>query len=211
MACKNCGEAFAYSPIPDALADCYHAAADLLAIKTYKLHQPESANDALSQRTVPGRSQLPALLVLTITSDDLRAHSWHDTRWGMSMQTQSAGRMQATTREIGEITIVDVKGRITIGEGNVMLREIMVGLLEKGKKHVLLNMTDVAHVDSAGIGELVCSHTSVRKRGGQLKLTNVNKRVRELLQKTMLLAVFDVHQDETSAVKSFGLSSKAAG
>jgi anti-sigma B factor antagonist len=129
----------------------------------------------------------------------------------MSMQTQSAGRMQATTREIGEITIVDIKGRITIGEGNVMLREMMVGLLEKGKKHVLLNMTDVAHVDSAGIGELVCSHTSVRKRGGQLKLTNVNKRVQELLQKTMLLAVFDVHQDETSAVKSFGLSSKAAG
>lgn len=129
----------------------------------------------------------------------------------MSMQTQPAGRMQAATREIGEITIVDIKGRITIGEGNVMLREIMVGLLEKGKKHVLLNMTDVAHVDSAGIGELVCSHTSVRKQGGQLKLANVNKRVQELLQKTMLLAVFDVHQDETSAVKSFGLSSKAAG
>ena len=129
----------------------------------------------------------------------------------MSMHTQPAGRMQAATREIGEITIVDIKGRITIGEGNVMLREIMVGLLEKGKKYVLLNMTDVAHVDSAGIGELVCSHTSVRKQGGQLKLANVNKRVQELLQKTMLSAVFDVHQDETSAVKSFGFSSKAAG
>ncbi len=127
------------------------------------------------------------------------------------MQTQPAGRMQAATREIGEITIVDIKGRITIGEGNVMLREVMLGLLEKGKKHVLLNMTDVAHVDSAGIGELVCSHTSVRKQGGQLKLANVNKRVQELLQKTMLLAVFDVHQDETSAMKSFGLASKAAG
>jgi anti-sigma B factor antagonist len=129
----------------------------------------------------------------------------------MSMQAQSAGRMQAATRELGEITIVDIKGRITIGEGNVMLREIMVGLLEKGKKHVLLNMTDVAHVDSAGIGELVRSHTSVRKQGGQLKLANVNKKVQELLQKTMLSAVFDVHQDEISAVKSFGLSSKAAG
>jgi anti-sigma B factor antagonist len=129
----------------------------------------------------------------------------------MSMQTQPAGRMLAATREIGEITIVDIKGRITIGEGNVMLREIMVGLLQKGKKHVLLNMTDVAHVDSAGIGELVRSHTSVRKQGGQLKLANVNKSIQELLQKTMLSAVFDVHQDETSAVKSFGLSSKAAG
>jgi anti-sigma B factor antagonist len=129
----------------------------------------------------------------------------------MSMQTQPAGRMLAATREIGEITIVDIKGRITIGEGNVMLREIMIGLLEKGKKHVLLNMADVAHVDSAGIGELVRSHTSVRKQGGQLKLANVNKKVQELLQKTMLLAVLDVHQDETSAVKSFGLSSTAAG
>jgi anti-sigma B factor antagonist len=119
--------------------------------------------------------------------------------------------MQAATRELGEITIVDIKGRITIGEGNVMLREIIVGLLEKGKKHVLLNMTDVAHLDSAGIGELVHSHTCVRQQGGQLKLASVNKKVQELLQKTMLLAVFDVHQDETSAVKSFGLSSKAAG
>jgi anti-sigma B factor antagonist len=129
----------------------------------------------------------------------------------MTMQTQPAGRMQAVTREIGEITIVEIKGRITIGEGSVMLREIMVGLLEMGKKYVLLTMTDVTHVDSAGIGELVRSHTSVRKQGGQLKLANVNRKVHELLQKTMLLAVLDVHQDETSAVKSFGLASKAAG
>jgi anti-sigma B factor antagonist len=143
------------------------------------------------------------MLVLTITSDELRVHSWRGTRPMLSMHAQPAGRMQAATREIGEITIVDIKGRITIGEGNVMLREIIVGLLEKGKKHVLLNMTDVAHVDSAGIGELVRSHTSVRKQGGQLKLANVNKTVQELLQKTMLSTVFDVHQDETSAVKSF--------
>jgi anti-sigma B factor antagonist len=129
----------------------------------------------------------------------------------MSLQAQPARRMQAATRELGEITIVDIKGRITIGEGSVMLREIMVGLLEKGKKHVLLNMTDVAHLDSAGTGELVCSYTSVCKQGGQLKLANVNKKVGELLEKTMLSAVFGIHQDETSAVKSFGLSSKAAG
>jgi anti-sigma B factor antagonist len=130
---------------------------------------------------------------------------------GMTMQAQPASRMQAVTREIGAITIVEIKGRITIGEGSVMLREIMVGLLEKGKKHLLLNMTDVTHVDSAGIGELVRSHTSVRKQGGQLKLANVNKKVQELLQKTLLLAVLDVHQDETSAVKSFGLDCNAAG
>lgn len=132
-------------------------------------------------------------------------------RLGMSMPAQPAGRMQAATRAIGEITVVDIKGRITLGEGNVILREVMAGLLEKGNKHILLNMTDVAHVDSAGIGELVRSHTSVRKQGGHMKLTNVNKKVQDLFQMTMLSAVFDVHPDESSAIKSFGLSSKAAG
>ncbi|MFY9802303.1 MAG: STAS domain-containing protein [Candidatus Acidiferrales bacterium] len=132
-------------------------------------------------------------------------------RLGMSMPAQPAGRMQASTREMGEITVVDIRGRITLGEGNVILREVMVGLLEKGNKHILLNMADVVHVDSAGIGELVRSHTSVRKQGGHLKLANVNKKVQDLLQMTMLSAVFDIHQDEPSAVKSFGLSSKAAG
>jgi anti-sigma B factor antagonist len=132
-------------------------------------------------------------------------------RLGMSMPTQPAGRMQAATREIGEITIVDIKGRITLGEGNVMLREIMSGLLAKGNKYILLNMTDVAHVDSAGIGELVRTHTSVRKQGGHLKLSNINKKIHDLLHMTMLSAVFDVHPDEPSAVKSFGLSSKASG
>ena len=132
-------------------------------------------------------------------------------RLGMSMQARAAARMQAATRNVGEITIVDLSGRITLGEGNVMLREIMVDLLEKGNKHVLLNMTDIVHVDSAGIGELVRSHTSMRKQGGHLKLVNPHKKVRELLQMTMLSAVFDVQEDEASAIKSFGLSSKAAG
>ena len=109
------------------------------------------------------------------------------------------------------ITIVDITGRITLGEGNVKLREIMIGLLEKGNKHILLNLAEVAHVDSAGIGELVRTHTSVCKQGGQVKLVNPNKRVRDLLQMTMLSAVFDVQQDEPTAIKSFGLSSKAAG
>jgi anti-sigma B factor antagonist len=132
-------------------------------------------------------------------------------RLGMSMQPRAAAKMQAAARQVGEIAIVDISGRITLGEGNVMLREIMVDLLEKGHKHILLNMTDVIHVDSAGIGELVRSHTSVRKQGGRMKLVNPHKKVRDLLQMTMLAAVFDVQEDEASAVKSFGLSSKAAG
>jgi len=119
--------------------------------------------------------------------------------------------MRASTRQIGEITILDISGGITLGEGILLLREIMVDLLAKGNKHILLNLTEVVHVDSAGIGELVRSHTSVRKQGGHIKLVNPNQKVRDLLRMTMLSAVFDVQEDETAAIKSFGLSSKAAG
>ena len=132
-------------------------------------------------------------------------------RLGMSMPPRVAAKTQTATRQVGDITIVDVSGRITLGEGNVMLREVMVDLLEKGNKHILLNLSEVIHVDSAGIGALVRSHTSVRKQGGHMKLVNPNKKVRDLLQMTMLSAVFDVQEDEDSAIKSFGLSSKAAG
>jgi anti-sigma B factor antagonist len=132
-------------------------------------------------------------------------------RLGMSMQAAAGTKMRAATRQVGEIAIVDISGRITLGEGNVMLREIMVDLLEKGHKHILLNLTEVVHVDSAGIGELVRTHTSVRKQGGRLKLVNPNRKVHELLQMTMLSAVFDVQPDEPTAIRSFGLSSKAAG
>jgi anti-sigma B factor antagonist len=130
-------------------------------------------------------------------------------RLGINMEPRAAAKMQAVTRQIGEITIVDISGRITLGQGNVMLREIMVELLEKGRKYILLNLTKVVHVDSAGIGELVRTHTSVRKHGGHVKLVNPNKKVRDLLQMTMLSAVFDVQEDEPSAIKSFSLSSKA--
>jgi anti-sigma B factor antagonist len=129
----------------------------------------------------------------------------------MSMQPHATAKMRTSTRQIGEITILDIRGAITLGEGNLMLREIMIGLLAKGNKHILLNLAEVVHVDSAGIGELVRSHTSVRKQGGHIKLVNPNKKVRDLLRMTMLSAVFDVQDDETAAIKSFGLSSEAAG
>ncbi len=83
--------------------------------------------------------------------------------------------------------------------------------LDKGNKHILLNLADVAHVDSSGIGELVRSHATIRKQGGQLKLININKKVDELLQMTMLSAVFDVQPSEDAAIKSFSQASKAAG
>ncbi|MFZ3217237.1 MAG: STAS domain-containing protein [Candidatus Acidiferrales bacterium] len=132
-------------------------------------------------------------------------------RLGMSMQARAAAKMQAATRQFAHVTIVDISGKITLGEGNVMLREIMMDLLDKGNKNILLNMADVAHVDSSGIGELVRSHTTVRKQGGQLKLININKKVNDLLQMTMLSAVFDVQPSEDAAIKSFSQASKAVG
>jgi anti-sigma B factor antagonist len=132
-------------------------------------------------------------------------------RLGMSMQRGPAAKMKASHRQAGEISIVDITGRITLGEGNIILREIVTELLQNGNKFVALNMTEVDHVDSAGIGELVRSHTTVRKQGGQLKLINPNQKVQDLFKMTMLSAVFEVHPDESTALKSFGLSSKAAG
>jgi len=132
-------------------------------------------------------------------------------RVGMGMQVPEAKKMRTGTRHVGEIAVVDISGRITLGEGNVILREIIVDLLEKGHKHILLNLAEVAHVDSAGIGELVRTHTSVRKQGGHVKLVSPNRKVHELLQMTMLSAVFDVQPDEPTAIRSFGLSSTAAG
>jgi anti-sigma B factor antagonist len=129
-------------------------------------------------------------------------------RTGISIQERTNLRMKASTREAGDANVVDISGRITLGEGNVMLREIVQGLVEKGKTKIVLNLAGVDHIDSAGIGELVRSHTVVRRAGGQLKIANVGKKVQEMLKMTSLNAVFDIHQDEDSAIKSFG---QAAG
>jgi len=118
-------------------------------------------------------------------------------RWRMSM------KMQAASRQIGDISVVDVRGRITVGEGNIMLRQVVAGLMERGNKRVLLNLQGVEYVDSAGLGELVRTHTTLQREGGQLKMVNVNQRVQELLKATSLHKVFDVQKDEASAVQSF--------
>ncbi len=118
--------------------------------------------------------------------------------WRMS------GRMHMASRQIGGVSVVDVQGRITVGEGNIMLREGITSLLEKGSKRILLNLRGVAYVDSAGLGELVRTHTTVQKQGGQLKMVNLQPKVRELLKATSLHKVFDVQNDEASAIQSFG-------
>lgn len=130
-------------------------------------------------------------------------------RTGISIQERTNLRMQASTREVGGATVVDISGRITLGEGNVMLRDIVQELVEKGKTKIALNLAGVDHIDSAGIGELVRSHTAVRRAGGQLKIVNPGKKVQDVLKMTSLTAVFDIHQDEASAITSFGQSSGA--
>jgi len=111
--------------------------------------------------------------------------------------------LKTTTRQVDGITIVDCSGRITLGEGSVVLRDAVKDLLSKGQKKILLNLGDVNYIDSSGIGELVSAYTTVKNQGGELKLLNLTKKVRDLLQITKLYTVFDVRDDETSAVKSF--------
>ena len=111
--------------------------------------------------------------------------------------------MKSNTRQVDGVTIVDLSGRITLGEGSVVLRDTVRELIGKGNKKILLNLGDVNYIDSSGIGELVSAFTTVRNQGGDLKLLNLTKKVHDLLQITKLYTVFDVKDDETSAVKSF--------
>src|ERR1700760_974287 len=111
--------------------------------------------------------------------------------------------MKASTRQVDGITIVDLSGRITLGEGSVVLRDTIKDLLSKGQKKILLNLGDVSYIDSSGIGELVSAFTSVRNQGGELKLLNLTKKVHDLLQITKLYTVFDVKDDEATAIASF--------
>ena len=111
--------------------------------------------------------------------------------------------MKANTRQVDGVTIVDLSGRITLGEGSVILRDTVRDLVGKGNKKILLNLVDFNYIDSSGIGELVSAFTTVRNQGGELKLLNLTKKVHDLLQITKLYTVFDVKDDETAAIKSF--------
>jgi len=104
---------------------------------------------------------------------------------------------------VGDVSVVDVAGRITLGEGSSALRALLRDMTGKGNKKILLNLGEVSYIDSSGIGELVSGFTTVTNSGGQLKLLNLNKRVKDLLQITKLYTVFDVHEDEAGAVRSF--------
>jgi anti-sigma B factor antagonist len=106
-------------------------------------------------------------------------------------------------RETGDVTILDMNGKVTIGEGSVALRSAIRGLLEKGRKKILLNLSGVGYIDSSGIGELVASFTAINKEGGQLKLLNLTQKLQDLLAITKLLTVFDVYENESEALGSY--------
>jgi anti-sigma B factor antagonist len=112
--------------------------------------------------------------------------------------------MQISERTVGDVVIVDVSGKITLGEGgDVVLKDKMRSLIQQGNKKLLLNLGGVSYVDSAGLGEIVQAYATVNKDGGKLKLLNITKRIKDLLSITKLLTVFDTFDNEAEAVASF--------
>ena len=111
--------------------------------------------------------------------------------------------MQIEERAVGEVTILDLKGKITLGEGDEVLKDKINSLLHQGRKKLLLNFGDVPYIDSAGLGEVVRTYTTVSRQGGQLKLVNLTKRITDLLMITKLLTVFETFDNEPEALKSY--------
>jgi len=117
--------------------------------------------------------------------------------------------MVTSTREVSGVIIVDIGGRIVLGEETTALRVLVGDLLSKGHKKILLNLADVNYIDSSGLGDLVSAFTIVRKHDGELKLLKLTNKVRELMQITRLYTIFDIRDDEMAAVKSFCQSAAA--
>ena len=111
--------------------------------------------------------------------------------------------VKLNTRQVGDVSVVDVSGRITLGEGSSALRDTLRDLMAQNNKKILLNLSEVSYIDSSGIGELVSGFTTVANSGGNLKLLGLTKRVKDLLQITKLYTVFDVHEEEAHAIRSF--------
>lgn len=111
--------------------------------------------------------------------------------------------MKINQRTAGNVTVLEAKGKITIGEGDIILREEIVKLLGEEKKQIVLDLGGVSYMDSAGVGELVSVYTSVKNRGGELKLSALTKKIKDLLTITQLMTIFDVHETDAEAVASF--------
>ncbi len=117
--------------------------------------------------------------------------------------------MTTKTRQVGDVTIVDISGRIELGDESASLRNLISDLLSEGHKQILLNLGDVHYIDSSGLGALVSTFSSVKKQGGELKLLNLTDKVSDVMQLTKLYTVFEVMNDEAAAVKSFDHSTAA--
>ena len=111
--------------------------------------------------------------------------------------------MQIDERVVGDVTILDLKGKLTLGEGDTLLKDKVNSLIMEGQKKLVLNLEGVPYIDSAGLGEIVRTYTTVRRQGGTLKLLHLTKRIQDLLSITKLLTVFEVYDEEDAAVKSF--------
>src|SRR3954464_7905555 len=116
--------------------------------------------------------------------------------------------MQIDERTIGDVLVLDVKGRITLGEGDELLKDKVNSLVNQGQKKLVLNLAEVPYIDSAGLGEIVRTYTTVSRQGGSLKLLSLTKRITDLLSITKLLTVFETFESEQDAVKSFAGSAK---
>jgi anti-sigma B factor antagonist len=116
--------------------------------------------------------------------------------------------MQIEERAVGDVTVLDLKGRVTLGEGDELLKDKVNSLLNQGRRKLVLNLAEVPYVDSAGLGEIVRTYTTVSRQGGSLKLLSLTKRITDLLSITKLLTVFETFDSEADAVKSFTASAK---
>ncbi|PYR50881.1 MAG: anti-sigma factor antagonist [Acidobacteria bacterium] len=116
--------------------------------------------------------------------------------------------MQIEERAVGDVVVLDLKGRVTLGEGDELLKDKVNSLLNQGRKKIVLNLAEVPYIDSAGLGEIVRTYTTVSRQGGSLKLLNLTKRIADLLSITKLLTVFESFDAEAEAVRSFSASAK---
>ena len=117
--------------------------------------------------------------------------------------------MHIEQRSVGDITVIDMSGKMTLGEGDELLRDKVNSLIQQGQKKIVLNLAEVPYIDSAGLGEIVRTYTTVSRNGGSLKLLNLTKRIQDLLSITKLLTVFETFESEADAVRSFSTSAGA--
>lgn len=161
----------------------------------------DNENAALLQKILKGGRSL--LVVRTAWHEIATVASGVLNRWGNDPSERARVKTHTVTRQVEGITVLDVRGRITAGEGSEMLRNRISDLIQTGNKRIVLNLYDVEYVDTCGIGALVRIHATLSKQGGQLKLVNIHDRLMEILRMTCLHRVFDIQKDEASAVKTF--------